>query len=155
MAIYLVERIAGPELAVLTAKTLSFDKNAGSQRPYYLVVADKSHGDDQVRLVQEWLEVSFRRPLAAEDLALKAGISVRSLNRRFRDTTGMPPMEYLRRLRVEAAKRLLEADQVRVDDVTALVGYEDTRSFHRLFHQLVGLSPRAYRARFCARLIGR
>ena len=155
LAIYLVERIAGPELAVLTAKTLSFDKNAGSQRPYYLVVADKSHGDDQVRLVQEWLEVSFRRPLAAEDLALKAGISVRSLNRRFRDTTGMPPMEYLRRLRVEAAKRLLEADQVRVDDVTALVGYEDTRSFHRLFHQLVGLSPRAYRARFCARLIGR
>jgi transcriptional regulator GlxA family with amidase domain len=153
LAIYLVERSAGAQLAVLTAKALSFDKNAGSQRPYYLVVADKNHGDAQVRLVQEWLEASFRRPLSAEDLALKAGISVRSLNRRFRDATGMPPMEYLRRLRVEAAKRLLEADLVPVDDVTALVGYEDTRSFHRLFHLVAGLSPRAYRARFRARPI--
>jgi transcriptional regulator GlxA family with amidase domain len=155
LAIYLVESAAGPELAVMTAKALSFDKNGGSQRPSYLAVADKNHDDAQVRLVQEWLEESFRRPLSAEDLALKAGISVRSLSRRFRDATGMPPMEYLRRLRVEAAKRLLEAGQASIDDITALVGYEDTRSFQRLFHLVTGLSPRAYRARFGARQAGR
>lgn len=154
LAIYLVERVAGPELAVLTAKTLSFDQHAGSQRPYYLVVAEKNHEDAQVRLVQEWLEAAFRRPLLAEDLALKAGLSVRSLNRRFREATGMPPMEYLRRVRVEAAKRLLEADQVPLGDVTALVGYEDSRSFHRLFHLVAGQSPRAYRARFRVRQMG-
>lgn len=151
LAIFLVERLCGPELAVLTAKALSFDKNAGSQRPYSLTVADKNHEDAQVRLVQEWLEASYRRPLSAEDLAQKAAVSVRSLNRRFRDATGMPPMEYLRRVRVEAAKRLLEADQLAIDDVTAEVGYEDSRSFHRLFHQVTGLSPRAYRARFRTR----
>jgi transcriptional regulator GlxA family with amidase domain len=75
-------------------------------------------------------------------------MSQRSLNRRFRAATGMAPLDYVHRLRIERAKRLLEASSLAVEEVTARVGYEDARSFSRLFRSLVGLSPREYRSRF-------
>lgn len=151
LAVHIVERVAGYDLALLTAKALAVDKNAGSQLPYTLTVGDKEHGDEHVRMIQDWLEGSFQRPLAAEDMALKSGLSVRSLNRRFHDNIGMSPVEYLRRLRVEAAKRILEEGRVSLESMTHMVGYEDPRSFFRLFQMMTGLSPAGYRDRFAAR----
>lgn len=151
LAIYLIDKFAGHDIAVWTAKALSKDKNVSSQRPYFLFVGRRDHGDQGVLLLQEWMESNYTRPIAAADLVKRSTLSLRSLNRRFRAATGLSPMDYLRRLRIEAAKRLLETGDTTVEEIKDAVGYDDTRAFARLFRATVGLSPSAYRQRFHAR----
>jgi len=150
LAIHLVDRFAGHAVAVATAKALSIDKNRQSQLPYFLPFAEKSHGDGAVVVLQTWIEERFAEAISSEELARRAALSQRSLNRRFLASTGLTPIGYLHRVRVEAAKRLLETSDLNVQEITTRVGYEDARSFTRLFRLHVGLTPRAYRTRFGA-----
>jgi transcriptional regulator GlxA family with amidase domain len=148
LAIYLVDRFAGHDIAVWTAKALSRDKNFESQQPYFLFVAPRDHGDDVVLKLQDWMQQHYAESISTEDLARRGALSLRSLSRRFDDATGLSPMEYLRRLRIEAAKRLLESSHDKVDRIADDVGYSDARSFVRSFKLLVGTAPSAYRRRF-------
>ncbi len=147
LVIHLVDRFAGPELALLTAKTLVVDRNPGSLRPYLPEAPARQHRDAAVLRVQDWLEQGGGRVAMAE-LARRAGLSTRSLNRRFRAATGVSPVQYLHALCIARARRLLEATDLGIEEITERVGYRDARSFARLFRQQVGDSPRSYRRRF-------
>jgi transcriptional regulator GlxA family with amidase domain len=148
LAVYLVDRFAGHAAAVATAQALSIDKNHRSQLPFFLPFAEREHGDAAVLALQEWLEERFAERVTAPHLARRAALSQRSLNRRFLSATGLTPMGYVHRVRVEAAKRLLETSKLHVQEITVRVGYSDARSFCRLFRDHAGVSPRAYRERF-------
>jgi transcriptional regulator GlxA family with amidase domain len=151
LAIHVIDRLAGHDLAVSTAKALSIDRNPESQRPYFLFIAPRDHGDDKVLQLQNWIEIHHHEPIGIDDMVSAAGMSVRNLNRRFASATGMAPRQYLRRVRIEAAKRLLEAQNVPIERVAVQVGYGDTRAFIRAFGILAGLSPGQYRQKFHAR----
>jgi transcriptional regulator GlxA family with amidase domain len=148
LAIHIIDRLAGHDLAVSTAKALSIDRNPESQRPYFLFIAPKDHGDDKVLQVQSWIEIHHHRSIGIGDMVSAAGMSVRNLNRRFLSATGLSPRQYLRRVRIEAAKRRLEGENVPIDRVAEAVGYGDTRAFIRAFGVLAGLSPGQYRQKF-------
>lgn len=148
LAIHLVGRYAGHEVAVLTAKTMCVDLQQASQLPFFLHVAGKDHGDEAVVALQAWMEADPSRGFRIAELAARAGLSARSVHRRFTGATGMTPVEYLHRLRVEAAKRLLEGSSLSFERITEQVGYADARGFSRLFKARVGLAPRDYRERF-------
>jgi len=148
LAIHVIDRLAGHDLAVATAKALSIDRNPDSQRPYVLFIAPRDHGDDKVLKLQGWIEAHHDKPIAIADMVEAAGMSVRNLNRRFAAATGLSPRQYLRRVRIEAAKRLLEGRSATLDRVAAAVGYGDTRAFVRSFAEVTGLSPGQYRRRF-------
>jgi transcriptional regulator GlxA family with amidase domain len=148
LAIHVIDRLAGHDLAVTTAKALSIDRNPESQRPYFIFIAPRDHGDDKVLQLQGWIETHHREPVGIIDMARMIGMSVRNLNRRFLLATGMSPRDYLRRVRIETAKRLLEAQNAPIERVAAEVGYGDTRAFIRAFGAVVGLSPGQYRQRF-------
>jgi transcriptional regulator GlxA family with amidase domain len=152
LALHLIDRFAGHDVAVMTAKLLSVDKNQRSQLPYFIPFADKSHGDQAVIALQSWLEDNFSTALSTEQLARRAALSLRSLNRRFRSATGVSPIAYLNRLRIEAAKRQLETSSLNIQEITEFVGYQDARSFSRLFRAGTGLSPSEYRQRFGSEL---
>jgi transcriptional regulator GlxA family with amidase domain len=151
LAVYLVDRFAGHAVATMTAKALSIDKNHRSQLPYFLPFADKGHGDAAVLGLQTWMEEHFAEAISGQQMARRSGLSQRSLNRRFLSATGSKPVEYLHRLRVEAAKKLLETSDLNVQEITSRVGYQDARSFSRLFRGSTGQSPSEYRARFGSR----
>jgi transcriptional regulator GlxA family with amidase domain len=148
LAVHVIDRLAGHELAVATAKALSIDRNPDSQRPYFLFIAPRDHGDDRVLKVQEWIETNHNKPIAIAEMVAAAGMSVRNLNRRFVAATGLSPRDYLRRVRIEAAKRLLEGKNATLDRIAGEVGYGDTRAFVRAFAEVAGLSPGQYRRRF-------
>ena len=78
----------------------------------------------------------------------RSGLNPRTFSRRFRAATGYSPIDYLQALRVEEAKQMLEFDRLGVDEVGAVVGYEDPASFRRVFKRKAGLSPAAYRRKF-------
>jgi transcriptional regulator GlxA family with amidase domain len=86
-----------------------------------------------------------REELRFEALARELGMSPRNFIRRFEAATGMTPVEYLQRLRVRAAQRLLEEEHVTVQEVGVAVGYADAAFFRSLFKRHTGLVPAAYR----------
>jgi transcriptional regulator GlxA family with amidase domain len=148
LAVHLVDRLGGHDLATSTAKALSIDRNPGTQLPYLLFIAPRDHGDEGVLRVQDWVELKYAQPTTLADMAAAARMSVRSLNRRFRRATGRSPLDYVRIVRMETAKRLLESGDMTVQRISDRVGYADTRSFVRAFGAWAGLSPHAYRTRF-------
>jgi transcriptional regulator GlxA family with amidase domain len=75
-------------------------------------------------------------------------MSPRNFARRFTSATGEAPLAYLHRLRIDAARHLLETRRKSVAEVSLAVGYEDLSFFRRLFKRHTGAPPRAYRARF-------
>jgi transcriptional regulator GlxA family with amidase domain len=148
LAIYLIDRLGGHELAVSTAKALAMGKSPESQKPYLLFIAPRDHGDEDVLRLQEWMEGRIAQPTSVQDFTGVVGLGERNLTRRFRNATGKTPMEYLRIIRIETAKRLLESKPITVDRVAEAVGYLDARAFIRAFTAVVGVSPAKYGRQF-------
>jgi len=146
LAIHVIDRLAGHDLAVATAKALSMDRHPESQRPYFLFIAPKDHGDVKVLELQGWIESHHASAIEIGDMIEVAGMSVRNLNRRFLAATGLSPRDYLRRVRIEAAKRLLEGPAASIERIAESVGYGDARAFGAV----TGISPGLYRQKFRA-----
>ena len=83
-----------------------------------------------------------------QTVARKAGMSVRNFSRRFKNVTGEPFSRYVQKLRIENAKRLLESTNFSASEIMYKVGYNDDRSFRRLFKEHTGLAPKHYRNKF-------
>jgi transcriptional regulator GlxA family with amidase domain len=95
-----------------------------------------------------WMEDNARRELTLDDLAGHAGMSTRTLNRRFREQTGTTPLQWLHRARIRQAQYLLETTTHAVDRIAAQVGFGSPTAFRDRFKRLVGTSPNAYRKAF-------
>lgn len=98
--------------------------------------------------VLRWLEENAGADLTLAKIAAHAGTSARSLNRHFREQTGVPPMQWLLRARIRRAQYLLEATDHPVDRVAVEAGFGSPTAFRDRFRRVVGTSPRAYRAAF-------
>jgi AraC-like DNA-binding protein len=92
-----------------------------------------------------FIENHFEQPLRIEDLAARAGTCARSLQRHFLRDLGASPIEYVNRLRVKKASRLLLETDMNITEVAGAVGIEDSNYFSRLFHRFAGISPSGYR----------
>jgi transcriptional regulator GlxA family with amidase domain len=106
------------------------------------------HADPAIARAEEWVHRHCRAEIRFEALARELGMSPRNFIRRFKEATGLAPLEYLQRLRVGAARRLLEERHVTVQEVSAAVGYADVTFFRSVFKRFTGLAPAAYRRRF-------
>jgi transcriptional regulator GlxA family with amidase domain len=98
----------------------------------------------------DWLEDNTGRDLTLADIAAHAGMSTRTLNRRFREQTGATPLQWLHRTRIRQAQYLLEATAHPVDRIAGQVGFGSPTAFRERFKRVVGTSPNAYRAAFQA-----
>ena len=148
LALLLVERFAGAELAAFTGKTLLIDLNRISQASYATLLDEHGHRDRLVARAQQRMKATLQQGFRLPDLAAHLAVSERTLNRRFKQAVGEPPLGYLQTLRVEVAKRLLERGPIELDVVGRRVGYGDLSTFRQLFKRKTGLSPRDYQRRF-------
>jgi transcriptional regulator GlxA family with amidase domain len=103
------------------------------------------HDDESIVEIQDWMHNQFHTPLTLETIAARFGMSVRSLNRRFRQATGRSPMQYLQQIRMDNAKELLRRTNLSVAEVAFACGYADNSYFSAQFRRSISLSPRAYR----------
>jgi transcriptional regulator GlxA family with amidase domain len=148
LALRLVERFSGAELAAMTAKALLIDTNRISQASYATLLNEHGHADQLVARAQRRMETTIQQRFRLSDLAAYLAVSERTLNRHFKQAVGDAPLGYLQTLRVEVAKRLLEKGGIAVDVVSQRVGYGDLSTFRQLFKRKTGLSPREYQRRF-------
>ena len=148
LSIYLVERFCGHEVAMQTAKALLIETPRAWQAGFAIVPLKTDHTDDTISSAQEWMHKNFAKSFSLEDLAKRVGMSMRNFVRRFKQATGDTPLIYLQKLRVAAAKRMLENNHRTMPEISAAVGYQDVVFFRSLFQRHTGISPSEYRERF-------
>ncbi|MFF4104441.1 GlxA family transcriptional regulator [Streptomyces sp. NPDC001903] len=95
-----------------------------------------------------WMEDNARRELTLDEVAARAGMSVRTLNRRFREQTGTSPLQWLHRARIRQAQYLLETTGHPVERIASQVGFGSPTAFRDRFRRITGTSPNAYRRAF-------
>lgn len=148
LSVYIMKHFGSEELASICSKTLLIDTNRESQAPYMISDFRKDHGDRDVKLAQNWIELNYSEPISIDSLASNIGLSSRHFKRRFKDAVGESPISYVQRVRIEAAKKKLETSMDNINEIILQVGYEDGSSFSRLFKKSTGLTPREYRQKF-------
>lgn len=148
LVLYIIARHCSPGEALRIAKVYLLKWHVEGQLPYQNLVRRQEHADAVVRHAEEWLARNFRTEHAVAEVVADCGIPERSLKRRFKAATGSTLIAYTQNLRIEEAKRQLESSSLPADEIAALVGYDNSAFFRRLFKRCTGLTPGAYRRMF-------
>ncbi|MET7001504.1 GlxA family transcriptional regulator [Chitinophaga defluvii] len=146
--IYLIEKLLGHQEAVMASKILMINTHEDSQLAFSVFRYQHDHADESIKSVQEFIETHYQQSILLEKLAADYHMSVRNFIRRFRQATGNTPLEYLQRVRIEAAKKLLENTRESIENVALQCGYEDISFFRKIFRRQVNMSPKEYHLKY-------
>ena len=148
LLLYLIEKNASREMAIRASKFFAIEIDRKSQSPFIMFNGQKKHADEPIKEAQTFIENSVAEKISVEELAVKFAIGRRHFERRFKKATNNTPVEYIQRVKVEAAKKLLESGRKNVNEVMYDVGYSDTKAFRTIFKKITGLSPIEYKNRY-------
>nr|WP_294873121.1 helix-turn-helix domain-containing protein [uncultured Pedobacter sp.] len=148
LILYLIEKYAGREIAVLSAKVFAIELDRESQLSFTIFQGQKEHEDESVKKIQEFIEKNFQEKITIDQLASMQAIGRRNLERRFKKATSNTIVEYIQRVKMEAAKISLESSRENINEVMYKVGYTDNKAFRTTFKRITGLSPIQYRSKY-------
>ncbi len=151
LALYAVDRLFGAGAMADCARWLLADLPRVRQNlpPPLFAAPPLPPPDPAMARVEAWLRAHLGEPVRLEEVAGRFGMPWRTFHRHFRAAFGEAPKPYLQKLRLEAARRVLEDDgAVPVEEVARRVGYEDPVFFRALFKRHAGVTPSAYREGF-------
>ncbi|MDQ2643845.1 MAG: helix-turn-helix domain-containing protein [Myxococcota bacterium] len=148
LVLYLIARYAGATHAHDVARSMALQWHQDGLTPYLVFEGKTDHGDADIASAQRWLREHFAIANPVEETMRRSSLAERTFKRRFASATGLTPIAYVQRLRIEDAKHRLERTDASVDQISWQVGYEDAAFFRRLFKRTTGLAPGAYRKRF-------
>ncbi|QEC51562.1 transcriptional regulator GlxA family with amidase domain [Anseongella ginsenosidimutans] len=148
LLLYLVEKFAGRDMAILASKIFEIDIDRHSQSPFIMFRGQKEHEDEPVKKAQEYIEDNFRDKITVNQLAGMLALSRRSLERRFKRATSNTVIEYIQRVKIEAAKKGFETSRKNINEIMYEIGYSDNKAFRGVFKKLTGLSPVDYKNKY-------
>ncbi len=148
LLLYLVEKFTNRETAVLTSKYFAIDIGRNSQSFFAMFKGQKQHNDEEIKKAQEFIERNIEEKITVDELAERMAVGRRSLERRFKQATNNSVLEYIQRVKIEAAKRNIENSRKNINEVMFEVGYTDTKAFRTTFKKLTGITPLEYRNRY-------
>ncbi|RYU94109.1 GlxA family transcriptional regulator [Emticicia agri] len=148
LLLHLVQKYCSRDVAVKIAKIFAIDMDRQNQAYFSTFQPSRDHHDNIVAMVQQKIEDNYQEAETIEELIKDIPSSRRNVLRRFKQITGIPPIEYLQQIRIEAAKKLLEQTNHHMGEVIFSSGYNDPKAFRRIFRKIVGMTPTAYREKF-------
>lgn len=148
LLLHLIEKHAGREMAIMAAKVYALEIDRKTQSPFIMFNGQKKHEDEPIKQAQEFIEKNVTERISVEELAVKYAIGKRHFIRRFKKATNNTPIEYIQRVKIEAAKKQLENSRKNVNEVMYDVGYSDIKAFRTVFKKITGLSPIEYRNKY-------
>nr|MBI1231915.1 helix-turn-helix domain-containing protein [Cytophagales bacterium] len=148
LLLYLVEKYTSREMAIMASKYFLLDMEKTSQLPFSIFKGQKSHGDEGILASQIYLEKYFDQKISVDQLADRYGVGRRTFERRFKKATNNTVVEYMQRVKIEAAKRHLEQGRKTVGEIMYEVGYTDPKAFRDVFKKYTAMSPQDYRNKF-------
>ncbi|CAM3710370.1 GlxA family transcriptional regulator [Mucilaginibacter galii] len=153
LILYLIEKYTGREMAVLSSKVFAIEMERSSQSPFIIFQGQKDHADDPIKKAQDFIEKNYQEKITVEQIASMFALGRRNLERRFKKATANTVVEYIQRVKIEAAKMSLENSRENVNEVMYNVGYTDTKAFRSTFKRITGLSPMEYRNKYQRELV--
>ena len=148
LLILFVQKYCGNEMAVRIAKIFAVDMDRYQQSYFGTFRPSYTHMDELVAQIQRNIEVNYMEIETIEAVIKDIPASRRNIVRRFKQATGIPPIEYLQQIRVESAKKLFEQTNQNIAEVIINTGYTDPKSFRKVFRKIVGMTPVEYRDKF-------
>jgi len=146
--LYLIEKYYGRETAIWCSKVSEIELDREGQSHFMIFSGQKEHNDKEIKKAQTYIEENFRERLSIDELAKMAAISSRNFLRRFKKATANSPLEYIKRVKIEAAKQSLESSTSNISQVMYAVGYNDSKAFRTMFKKYTGLTPIEYRKKY-------
>ena len=148
LLLYLVEKYTDRDTAILASKFFAVDIDRDSQSSFMMFQGQKEHDDIEIIKAQKFIEVSYHDKITVDQLADMVAVGRRSFERRFKKGTNNTVVEYIQRVKIEAAKRRFESSYKNINEVMFAVGYTDTKAFRTIFKKITGLTPIEYRNKY-------
>ncbi|MGX5854101.1 GlxA family transcriptional regulator [Dyadobacter jiangsuensis] len=146
--LYFIEKTCGKETAITLSKYYALDYGRASQSIFTIFSGHRGHNDQDIHRAQTYIESEFRADISVDLIAGEVNMSKRNFIRRFKSATALNPIEYIQRVKIEAAKKSLEAGESNIAYVTYDVGYNDLKTFRTIFKRITGFTPIEYRNRY-------
>lgn len=146
--LYFIEKNSTKEIAVELSKYYALDYGRTSQNIFSIFSGQRLHDDHAIHQAQNYIEKDFKTDISVEQIAEQVNMSKRNFIRRFKNATTLNPIEYIQRVKVEAAKKALEAGESNIADITYSMGYNDLKTFRTLFKRVTGLTPIDYKNKY-------
>lgn len=146
--LYFIEKTCGKEVAIMLSKYYALDYGRTSQSIFTIFSGHRGHNDEDIHRAQTYIESDFKTDISVDQIAGRVNMSKRNFIRRFKSATSLNPIEYIQRIKIEAAKKSLEAGESNIAYVTYDVGYNDLKTFRTVFKRITGLTPLEYRNRY-------
>lgn len=148
LVLYLIEKFCGREVALWISKRFSIDMDHVSQAHFTVFTGQHQHNDEEILRSQTYIEQNYATNITIDEVAAVSNTGKRNFIRRFKAATNNTPIEYIQRVRIEAAKKALEDKDWQLDKVMDVTGYEDMKTFRMIFKRMTGLSPSDYRKKY-------
>ncbi|MGZ5220200.1 MAG: GlxA family transcriptional regulator [Chitinophagaceae bacterium] len=148
LILHLIEKYAGHEMAVLSAKVFAIEIERQNQLSFTIFQGQKEHEDEPIKKAQEFIEKNYQDKITVEQLTSMLAIGRRNFERRFKKATSNTVVEYIQRVKMEAVKKGLEASRKNVNELMYDVGYSDIKAFRTVFKKITGKSPLDYRNKY-------
>lgn len=148
LLMYLVEKFYDRATSIHCAKYFQIDLDRNLQSEFTIFSGHKKHKDEVVLNAQTFMEKSYHEKFSIDMLALQLNVGRRNFDRRFIKATGLAPLDYLQRVKVEVAKKMFETTRKTVSEVMYDVGYNDSKAFREVFSRVTGMSPLNYKSKY-------
>lgn len=148
LLLHIVEKYCGRETAIWCSKLFEIDIDRHSQNQFTIFNGQKEHPDESIKEAQLYIENNYGEKISVDHLAKMFAISRRNFVRRFKKATDNTPLEYIQRVKIEAAKKTLESSTHNINQVMYNVGYNDNKAFRTVFKKYTGLSPIEYKNKY-------
>lgn len=148
LLIYLIERYVDRELAIRTSRYFEVEMGEINKFSFLIFNGNKLHDDELVIKSQHYIEEKYKEKITIEKLAQISNLSRRSFQRRFKKATHLNVAEYVKKVKVEAAKNYLESGKLTINEIMFEVGYNDPKTFRKTFKKMAGVTPIHYRQRY-------
>lgn len=148
LALYLIARHVGLREAIEVAKVYMLQWHDLGQKPFASLMSFRQTNDALINKCQAWASENYALSSPVAAMIEVSQLPERSFMRRFREATGLTPLDYVLALRLEKAKQWLETSDMPVEGIANEIGYEDASFFSRMFRRKVGMTPAHYRLRF-------
>ena len=148
LILYLIEKFCGRETLLGVSKQFSIDIAPESQAHFAVFTGQRQHNDEEILKSQAYIEQHYSTNISIDQVSAVTNTGKRNFIRRFKAATNNTPIEYLQRVRIEAAKKALEDNNLQLNEVANIIGYGDIKTFRMVFKKMTGLSPRDYRKKY-------
>jgi transcriptional regulator GlxA family with amidase domain len=148
LCLHMVRTDHGAAVAANTARSIVMPPQRDGGQAQFIVHEAPACDSGTLEPTMRWMRENLDEMLTLQDIAARAGMSVRTLNRRFKDQTGATPLQWLISQRLDRARELLETTALSVEQIASHTGFGSAVGLRQHFVRTLGTPPAAYRRVF-------